>query len=461
MEKTTVIDLLESLAGEPCMQRGKTGELDTFFSSSEIKIGCSQFNEILIFLGYDRICPELFDYLCIGELNTEADSSLNTLDQLREGVDRFRTIALFAFGNIKYGYKRLATDADLLKQTIDLLTPITDGRYRNRLPPAIRIKDIPAEDRYFLGYVVEQELKRKLKDNPDDEDAKAGLKKRADLVAIGVDNQTAFLTSDYLDVYVATSMRERHEYRAVAALAKEVFRKPELRDLNVRWFDPTLAYCGDRIDKGLSEALMLKRAKCTLFLAQESDTLGKDSELACTLAQGKPVIAYVPVGDRAYIHSMLSLLESTYPGRSRNDLILEQLKYFGPTLAWSDPKVRKWLDDPSVADLQQLEPYFEAVVKSHYDKRAEILKTSHPLGIQVHLGTGVAVGVLVVRDLDTCAKLIARILVGDYRLKLSKELSADGSATHWTLREELSSSIFRVMTEDKILTNAFWNWYLR
>ena len=60
--------------------------------------------------------------------------------------------------------------------------------------------------------------------------------------------------------------------------------------------DAVLKYCEDRIDKGLSEALMLKRAKCTLFLAQESDTLGKDSELASTLAQGKPVIAYVNGG---------------------------------------------------------------------------------------------------------------------------------------------------------------------
>jgi hypothetical protein len=39
---------------------------------------------------------------------------------------------------------------------------------------------------------------------------------------------------------------------------------------------------------------MLRRASCTIYLAQESDTLGKDSELASTLAQGKPVVAYIP-----------------------------------------------------------------------------------------------------------------------------------------------------------------------
>ena len=46
--------------------------------------------------------------------------------------------------------------------------------------------------------------------------------------------------------------------------------------------------------EGLAEALMLRRAACTIYFAQENDTLGKDSELASTLAQGKPVIAFVP-----------------------------------------------------------------------------------------------------------------------------------------------------------------------
>src|ERR1022692_1131906 len=66
-----------------------------------------------------------------------------------------------------------------------------------------------------------------------------------------------------------------------------------LRYLNGRTPSPVPA--GARqINKGLVEALMLKRARCTVYMVQESDTMGKDSELASTLAQGKPVIAYVP-----------------------------------------------------------------------------------------------------------------------------------------------------------------------
>ena len=72
---------------------------------------------------------------------------------------------------------------------------------------------------------------------------------------------------------------------------------PQLAALNLRHFDPTQAFTKDRVDKGLVESLMLKRAKCTVYSVQDTDTLGKDSELAATLAQGKPVIAYVPTVD--------------------------------------------------------------------------------------------------------------------------------------------------------------------
>ena len=67
--------------------------------------------------------------------------------------------------------------------------------------------------------------------------------------------------------------------------------------LKLRYFDPTQSLCENRIDKGLVEGLMLKRASCTIYMAQEIDTMGKDSELAATLAQRKPVIAYVPYID--------------------------------------------------------------------------------------------------------------------------------------------------------------------
>jgi hypothetical protein len=147
---------------------------------------------------------------------------------------------------------------------------------------------------YLTGYLVERELRNRLTKDPDDAETLKLEANRKQVVELAKANQNAYLASDHLDVYVATSMREKHEFSAINSLTSNIFNDSAVRDLKLRWFDPTQAYCQDRIDKGLSEALMLRRASCTIYLAQESDTLGKDSELASTLAQGKPVVAYIP-----------------------------------------------------------------------------------------------------------------------------------------------------------------------
>src|SRR5260370_41252908 len=89
-------------------------------------------------------------------------------------------------------------------------------------------------------------------------------------------------------------MRKRWEFEDLFDFVNGLMAEPELTALNLRHFDPTQAFTRDRVDKGLVESLMLKRAMCTVDSVQDTDTLGKDSELAATLAQGKPVIAYVP-----------------------------------------------------------------------------------------------------------------------------------------------------------------------
>ncbi len=112
--------------------------------------------------------------------------------------------------------------------------------------------------------------------------------------ARAVRNQDVYLTWDHMDVYFATSMRKRWEFEDLYDFVNGLMTRPELADLTLRYFDPTQSYTSNRVNKGLVESLMLKRAKCTVYSVQDTDTLGKDSELAATLAQGKPVIAYVP-----------------------------------------------------------------------------------------------------------------------------------------------------------------------
>jgi len=425
-------------------------------------LGYSQFNELLLLLGYDRVTPEFFQFLIDGTIEYQYGNALKSLEQFRAGVERFRILAIRSFGNIKFGFKYLSAPTTNLFAEIGKLGKVEETRFSKRHEPLAPIELIPAEKTYYLGYLIERLLLARLKENPNDAEAKAQLEERRLIVEQGKRNQEAYLASDHMDVYVATSMRERHEFQIIGQVIDEVFGAPLLKSLNLRWFDPTQAYCVDRIDKGLAEALMLKRAQCTLYLAQESDTLGKDSELASTLAQGKPVIAYVPRveenKEEEFVNRLLQMVREASPGTPEARMILDQLRVFAPDAAWKDQEVIAWINSPTTIDLAVAKKKLGGAIRKHYDGRASGLKETHPLGIQVHLQTGVANGVLVARTPAECASLIYQILTGTLEFRIEpKEVE---NRRYLLLREKSTDSVFRVVTGDNFLTNAFWNFYL-
>ena len=95
-----------------------------------------------------------------------------------------------------------------------------------------------------------------------------------------------------LDVYVATSMRIRQDFRDMADFCEAVFSRPEVEDLELRYFDPTLSAAEHHEDKGLLECLMVKCAKVLILHAGKRDSYGKDAEAAMALSLGKPVIIH-------------------------------------------------------------------------------------------------------------------------------------------------------------------------
>jgi hypothetical protein len=300
----------------------------------------------------------------------------------------------------------------------------------------------------------------------------------------GLRNTDVYLTWDFMDVYVATSMRKRWECEDVAEFILKLFSDDRLRELKLRYFDPTQSDCTSRIDKGLVEALMLKRASCTVYLVQESDTLGKDSELASTLAQGKPVIAFVPnLNVNEYAQKIASLPLEFFKTRFR---VLEAEGVF------DDPDLKRELLNTDAKFVETVNAFLEAVNKfaeaepltlwqvrqeefkgasatfeticmilavaerANFDKRASTLKSAHPLSLQVHLESGVANGVLVVRTPEECAEVLHNLLTNS----LSFVIEADQKNKCTVLRERISKSPFRAVSDHEKLANSFWNFYL-
>jgi hypothetical protein len=304
-------------------------------------------------------------------------------------------------------------------------------------------------------------------------------------------------------------MRDRWEFSETYETIKKIFADEKLGDLKLRWFDPTQSYEPYVLDKGLLEGLMLKRVRCTVYMAQEGETLGKDSELAATLAQGKPVIAYVQGVKnkdreafavklrgwdlRYFVKRLLTLKAEGF--FNTYDSLAPAGKYFSaltksPAASEQEGTQRLALEAGRVldtlssfetgrtfrlisreeddfrrdrADLMDTASKLLAACETvSWDKRAEIIAKDHPLAMQLDLKTGVANGVLIVRSPGDCAKMIRGVLLNDLKFRIDKEKNEKtGEALATVLKESETESRFRVVTANPTLTNSFWNFYLQ
>lgn len=508
--------------------------LEEILQDDSRPIDCSQFNELLLMVHKDRVEAPFFDHFFGPDC---------TIGKISKGVERFQRAALLLYGNFVFGYRKLSRIKDPAEFKREVASAFPDAKaeaayFRNRQPKLLEVDRIEKDQTPFVGYLSANEVRAdrercKLlraatavvgaRGTWDDllakvremalEDEVAPLESiianfraancGADLTGLekflkesfdqieslaktvesvrarATRNQGTYLTWDHMDVYFATSMRKAWEYKDLYEFIDRLMAADEIKDLGLRYFDPTQAYTDNRVNKGLVEALMLKRARCTVYSVQDTDTLGKDSELASTLAQGKPVIAFIPDLD---VEQRTAQLRDEDPAtilerwrfvlyadeqigqrlkdedRKVVDQLEDALKLFCGQKIWSslrdDDAVRRFADTTGDA-LESFCRLIATAEKIVYDKRARTLKESHPLALQVNLDTGVANGVLVVRTIPDCAALLRRILLGEMEFSLEEQ---EGM---WQLREKISGCIYRVVTNDRKLNNCFWNFYLR
>ncbi len=455
-----------------------------------------QFNELLLLCDQDRVSRPFFEFFfdpacCV------------KFGALPECVVRFRGFAMLCFGDFRFAYKTLShLGQDELKSKLGSYSEPTDAvtkAFSERPSPALKIERISKEDTWCLGFIpkaaFEAEAKaisEAVRKNPLD----SNLLKQAEIYESlgerirqtetkGLGNTDVYLSWDYMDVYIATSMRRRWEFEETAEFVTSLFGMERIRELKLRYFDPTQSQCCYRIDKGLVEALMLKRALCTVYMVQESDTMGKDSELASTLAQGKPVIAYVPrvkeieehaerlskypldffklrfqvlqaegVLEKPELTAKLEKLESNF-----YDVINTFLELYAshrkqqPFSLWSEKEIEFKVSTPTFKLICQI---LATAEQFNFESRARTLRQIHPLSLQVNLQSGVANGVLVVRSADECADVLRGLLTNS----LDFSIDFDQNEGCMVLKERISQSPFRAVTKYEKLANSFWNFYL-
>lgn len=408
--------------------------------SGQIRLGKETFDRLMLLCGRNVASQAFFDYFF---------HPARTIDEFEEAVDIFRRAAMWLFGNFRFAYRKLATcDREEFERWIKKTRPRSSRQFEER-EPFSDIEKIPVEDLPLLGYVSAQELKdlktcldliRALPSRVEEMAAALAqigaekqrkiadvLKKRglqfpesgigslnelvlSDLTGkistivnplrrraegaetIGRRNTHRYLSLPHMDVYVATSMRIDQDFVDQHAFIRDLFENNLIKPLRLRFFDPTISYVDDRITKGLIECLMIRRASVTVYNASHEDSLGKDSELAATLAQGKPVIVYVPTA--------------------------------------ADSETQKKLD-----------------------RRANIFRADHPLGLQLDLRTGVTHGVIVVRSPEECAEMLRKVLLNELEFQIIHE------GGNFKLVEVGTKSVLRVVSDDPHLTHVFWSYF--
>lgn len=472
------------------------------------KISFEGLNEILLLLNQNRICNDFYKFFFGNKIK------INSLE-LKKGIIKFRGFAMLCFGNTRYAFLNLSDDN--LESIIKKLKPFSLSSselikdFKKRGNPTIDIERIYKKNTWLLGYISSKKLQKEMdyiekeiiefKNNPVVEKienieklnyAWKALKKIDKDKKITIEsaekNTDVYLTWEYMDVYIATSMRNSWEFEEVSEFINKLKNFANIKKQKIRFFDPTQSYNNSRIEKGLIEGLMLKRAKCLVYMVQESDTMGKDSELAATLAQGKPVIAYIPkfkidpyakkikkfpldyfkkrllmlqadeIFDAEDCIKKLKIFNNNYETIIKNFLKeLETFENDNPITLWKDNEYNFKINCKYFEDICKILAITEDY---NFDKRADLLKKNHPLAIQVDLKTGVANGVLVVRNITKCGKLLYSFLINDLSFKFNYNKGINNKEAV-ELVENSSDSIYRVIVNYKKLVNAFWNFYLK
>lgn len=442
---------------------------DTYFDqvSHEIEsLDTATFGQVtraLIAAGEDRISEDFFAYF--------RDLGASFAGR----VSAWRRASMLRYGSFRFAFKELSSASTAVLSDSLSWEPID---LEDRPPFGEGLRPVPLGDTPMLGYIAgapARILYTKRETEALNETEDAYLARFEAARRSGLHNTYEYVCSPWMDVYVATSMRTNEDFYSVSRFLERVFSAPELSKVN--FFDPTQSYHDDRIVKGLVEGLMLKRAACTLYLAQETDTLGKDSELATTLAQGKPVVAYVPSAEdlteeilvedlkRAASDSLL-MTDEVHPEYARLvDRFGQLLLHHNFRLAWQELELQEGIE--SEGKFNEAISRFAEEIGALYERRAAMLLEDHPLALQIDLDTGVANGILVARSIAQCQTLVRAILLDglqfDVRAREPSGQMADdlSSPLEWDryLIERNTRSVHRVVVGDSLISNAFWNWY--
>ena len=90
------------------------------------------------------------------------------------------------------------------------------------------------------------------------------------------------------------------------------------------------------------------------------------------------------------------------------------------------------------------------------EQRTRFYRDVHPLSRLIEFETGVAVGAMVTDDPDIVKTLLGRLFENKMQYRLEEHPTRKG---YLLLKERLTDSVVRLQTNDRMLSETFWNHY--
>ncbi len=373
------------------------------------------------------------------------NSKIHSLNHLYWGFYRLYVDSLLYFGNVRTGYRSLRTKTeDELK---DFFKPsrFDTAKMKNR-GQTLRLKSIPKDKRYFISETVSKsfglnpektsKLKQALTDAWNYHKRHGGGK-----ITIG----------KLLDGFKEKKGEKyKDKYNHLKSLAYEILDH-EIREYQDIETEYTL------VAKSFSEARDAALQNTDYYLSMVDDL---DIYIATSMREPQEFIDMADKCEKIFSDERLKKIH---------------LRYFNPTLSATKGHEDKGLTECLMVKTAKVLIYF-AGKKDSYGKDAEaamalslgkpviflcdektrqdFYRDIHPLSRLIDFKSGVAVGALVTSSTKDVVELLCRI----FRNKMEYKLERDESG-YLRLRECLTDSVVRLQTNNKLLSETFWNYY--
>ena len=109
----------------------------------------AQFNELLLLLDQDRVTEAFFKFFF--------DKEIINLEELKQGIIKFRGYAMLCFGNFRFAYKQLIQKNEKeLEEALEPYCKSTDEvikKFKDRRPKALEIETIDKDKTWYTGYI--------------------------------------------------------------------------------------------------------------------------------------------------------------------------------------------------------------------------------------------------------------------------------------------------------------------